>query len=71
VTGGDGDRVGRGIGAAAGTEEALALAARASFIAFASIILLEASITDPTPKQTKQQKSGPKQLCKITKRIEA
>jgi len=71
VIGGGGDRVGGGIGTAAGAEEALALAARASFIAFASIILLEASITDPTPKQTKQQKLGPNQLCTITKRIEA
>ena len=69
--GGGGDRVGGGIGVAAGAEEALALAARASFIPFASIILLEASITDPTSKQTKQQKLGPKQLYKITKRIEA
>jgi len=69
--GGGGDKVGGGIGAAAGTEEALALAARASFIGFASIILLEASITDPTSKQTKQQKLGPKQLCKITIHTEA
>jgi len=71
VTGGGGDRVGGGIEAAAGTEEALALAARAFFIALANIILLEASITDPTSKQTKQQKLGPKQLCKITIHIEA
>jgi len=71
VTGGGGDGVGGGIGAAAGTEEALALAGRASFIALASIILLEASITDPTSKQTKQQKLGPKHLCKITIHIEA
>jgi len=71
VIGGGGDRVGGRIGSAAGAEEAPALAARASFIAFASIILLEASITDPASKQTRQQKLGPKQLYKITKRIEA
>jgi len=71
VTGGGGDRVGGGIGATAGTEEALTLAARASFIALASIILLEASITDPTSKQIKQQKFGPKQLCKFTIHAEA
>jgi len=71
VTGGGGDRVGGGIGAAAGTEEALALAARASFIALASIILLEASITYPTSKQIKQQKLGPKQICKFTIHTEA
>jgi len=71
VIGGGGDGAGGGTGSAAGVEKAPALAARASFIAFASIILLEASITNPTSKQTKQQKLGPKQLYKITKRIEA
>ena len=71
MIGGGGDRVGGGTGSAAGVEEAPALAARASFIAFASIILLEAPITDPTSKQTKQQKLGPKQLCKITIHMEA
>ena len=53
MIGGGGDRVGGGTGSAAGVEEAPALAAQASFIAFASIILLEASITDPTSKTTK------------------
>ena len=71
VIGGGGNRVGGGIGSAAVVEEAPALAARASFIAFASIILLEASIIDPTSKQTKKEEIGPKQLCKITKRINA
>ena len=71
MIGGGGDRVGGGTGLAAGAEEAPALAARASFIAFASIILLEAPITDPTSKQTKQQRLGPKQLCKITIHMEA
>ena len=70
MIGGGGDRVGGGTRSAAGAEEAPALVAQASFIAFASIILLEASITDPTSKQTKHQKLGPKQLYKITKRIE-
>ena len=70
MVGGGRGRVDGGFGSAAGAEEAPALAARASFIAFASIILLEAPITDPTSKQTKQQKLGPKQLYKITKRID-
>ena len=48
VAGGGRGRVDGGFGSAAGVEEAPALAARASFIAFASIILLEASVTDPT-----------------------
>jgi len=46
--GGGGGRVDGGFGSAAGAKEAPALAARAAFTAFASIILLEASITDPT-----------------------
>ena len=71
MIGGGGDRVGGGTGSAAGVEEAPALAARASFIAFASIILLEVPITDPASKQTKQQRLGPKQLCKITIHMEA
>ena len=71
MIGGGGDRAGGGTGSATGVEEAPALAARASFIAFASIILLEAPITDPTLRQTKQQKLGPKQLCKITTHMEA
>ena len=50
VMGGGGDRVGGGTGSATGVEEAPALAARASFIAFTSIILLEAPITDPTSR---------------------
>ena len=70
VIGGGGDRVGGGTGSAAGVEEAPALAARASFIAFASIILFEAPITDPTSKQTKHKKLGPKQLCKIAIHME-
>jgi len=48
VVGGGKGRVDEGFGSAGGAEEAPALAARAAFIAFASIILLEASITDPT-----------------------
>ena len=53
MIGGGGDRAGGGTGSAAGVEEAPALVARASFIAFASIILLEASITDPTSQTAK------------------
>jgi len=48
VVGGGRGRADGGFESAAGTEEAPALAARASFIAFANIILLEAPITDPT-----------------------
>jgi len=40
-------------GSAAGAEEAPTLVARAAFSAFAKTILLEASITDPTFRQTK------------------
>ena len=52
------DGVGRGkvserLGSAAGAEKAPALVARAAFSAFAKTILLEASITDPTFRQTK------------------
>jgi len=48
VVGGGKGRVNEEFGPAAGAEEAPALAARATFIAFAKTILLEASITDPT-----------------------
>ncbi|XP_068476751.1 uncharacterized protein [Phaseolus vulgaris] len=55
VTGGGGVGAGGRIGLATGLEETPALAARASFSAFANIILLEAPITDPTSRQAKQQ----------------
>jgi len=44
---------------AAGMVEAPALVARAAFSAFAKTILLEESITDPTFRQTKEQKLKP------------
>jgi len=53
VVGGGKGKVDERIGSAAGAEEALALAARAAFSAFAKTILLEASVTDPTFRQTK------------------
>ena len=71
VTGGGGDRTGGRTGLAAGLEEAPALAARASFSAFANIILLEAPITDPTSRQTKQQGLVLKQLSEFAIREEA
>ena len=52
VVGGGKGKVNEGFGSAAGAEEEPALAARAAFIAFAKTILLEASITDPTFRQT-------------------
>ena len=67
---GEGEDNGR-LGSAARAVEAPALVARAAFSAFAKTILLEESITDPASKQTKQQKLGPKQLCKITIHMEA
>ena len=70
VTGGGGVGAGGRIGLAAGLEEAPALAARASFSAFANIILLETPIINPTPRQTKQQGLVLKQLCKFTIREE-
>ena len=70
VTGGGGVGAGGRIGLAAGLEEAPALAARASFSAFANIILLETPITDPTPRQTKQQGLVLKQLREFTIREE-
>ena len=66
VRGGGGDMVGGGTGSVAGVEEAPALAARASFIAFANIVLLEVPITDPTSRQAKQQGLVLKQLCEFT-----
>ena len=58
---GEGEDSGR-FGSAAGAEEAPALVARAAFGAFAKTILLEESITDPTFRQTKEQKLRPMQL---------
>ena len=52
VVGGGKGKVNEGFESASGAEEAPALAARAAFIAFAKTILLEASITDPTFRQT-------------------
>jgi len=63
---GEGEDSGR-FGLAAGAEEAPALVARAAFSAVAKTILLEESITDPTFRQTKQQKLRPIQLYKSTK----
>ena len=70
VTDGGGVRAGGRIGLAVGLEEAPALPARASFSAFANIILLETPITDPTTRQTKQQGLVLKQLCEFTIREE-
>ena len=70
MIGGGGDRIGGGTGSAAGVEEVPALVARASFMAFASIILLEAPITDPTSRQAKQQElvlMALKQWVSVTK----
>ncbi|XP_068503925.1 uncharacterized protein [Phaseolus vulgaris] len=66
VTGGGGVGAGGRIGLATGLEEMPALAARASFSAFANIILLEAPITDPTSRQAKQQGLVLEQLCGFT-----
>ena len=66
VTGGGGDGAGGRAGLAAGLEEAPALAARASFSAFANIILLEVPITDPTSRQAKQQGLALERLCGFT-----
>ena len=66
VTGGGGVGAGGRIGLATGLEETPALAARASFSAFANIILLEAPITDPTSRQAKQQGLVLEQLCGFT-----
>ena len=57
---GEGEDNGR-FGSAAGVVEAPALEARAAFNAFAKIILLDESITDPTSRQTKEEKSKPHQ----------
>ncbi|XP_068497694.1 uncharacterized protein [Phaseolus vulgaris] len=70
VIGGGGVGADGRIGLAVGLEEAPALAARASFSAFANIILLETPITDPTPRQTKQQGLVLKQLREFTIREE-
>ena len=48
-------------GSAVGMAEASALEARAAFTALAKTILLEESITDPTLRQTKEQKLKPHQ----------
>ena len=66
VMGGGGDGAGGRTGLAAGLEEAPALAARASFSAFANIILLEVPITDPTSRQAKQQGLALERLCGFT-----
>ena len=71
VTGSGGDGTGGRIGLAAGLEEAPALAARASFSAFANIILLETPITDPTSRQANQQVLALEQLCEFTMHEEA
>jgi len=70
VVGGGKGKVDERFGSAAGAEEAPALAARAAFSAFAKTILLEASITDPTFRQTEQQKLRLKQLYKSTTRAD-
>jgi len=70
VVGGGKGKVIEGFGSAPGAEEAPTLAARAAFIAFAKTILLEASITDPTFRQTKKQKLRLKQLYQIHKRAD-
>ena len=57
---GDGKDNGR-LGLVVGAVEAPALAARAAFSAFAKTILLEESITDPTSRQTKEQRLKPHQ----------
>jgi len=46
-------KVSERLGTTAGAEEAPALVARTAFSAFAKTILLEASITNPTFRQTK------------------
>jgi len=58
---GEGEDNGR-LGSATGAVEAPALVARAAFSAFAKTILLEESITDPTFRQTKEQKLKPHQI---------
>ena len=63
---GEGEDSGR-LGSITGAEEAPALVARAAFSVFAKTILLEESITDPTFRQTKEQKLRPMQLYKSTK----
>ena len=71
VTGGGGVGAGGRIGLATGLEETPALAARASFSAFANIILLETPITDPMSRQVKQQGLTLEQLCEFTIHEEA
>ena len=55
---GEGEDNGR-FGSAEGAVEAPALVARAAFSAFANTILLEESITDPSFRQTREQKLKP------------
>ena len=57
---GEGEDKGR-FGSAEGAVEAPALVARAAFSALAKTILLDESITDPTFRQTKEQKLKPHQ----------
>ena len=71
MTGGGGDGAGGRTGLATGLEETPALAARASFSAFANIILLETPITDPTSRQANQQGLALEQFCEFTIHEEA
>ena len=66
MTGGGGDGAGGRTGLATGLDETPALVARASFSAFANIILLETPITDPTSRQANQQGLALEQLCEFT-----